>query len=136
MLKEKDLIIRVLEYADKKGAEGFWLNKMYDEEEFDLSEDEKRYIELWTCDYSQFNGILSKLQDPSDKQLRPVPRYCKYVITLDGKFKLLEYVELQEARKASKEATDWATRAFIVSIIALIASVGFSIAQIIIDNNV
>ena len=53
-----------------------------------------------------------------------------YVMKADGYFSLLEYEELEEARESSKHANKWATIALIVSIVATVCSIGFSLKQI------
>ncbi|GAB5478810.1 MAG: hypothetical protein Marn2KO_22770 [Marinobacter nauticus] len=47
-------------------------------------------------------------------------------LSVEDEFRLLEYTELKEARKASRQATYFATAALIVSVIATISSIGFS----------
>ncbi len=59
-------------------------------------------------------------------------------LNIEGYFKLLEYRELNEARKSSREAKTYAIVAILISFAAFIASIYFSIMvldqEIVIDN--
>jgi hypothetical protein len=57
-------------------------------------------------------------------------------LSVEDEFRLLEYTELKEARKASRQATYFATAALIVSVIATISSIGFSYKSSISDINI
>lgn len=50
-------------------------------------------------------------------------------MTVEDEFRLLEYVELQEARASSRSATRFATAALIISIVGTFASIGVSLCE-------
>lgn len=54
------------------------------------------------------------------------PSNRKYYLNIEGYFKLLEYRELSDARKSSKEAKIYAIAAIVISIITLLVSIYFS----------
>jgi len=51
-------------------------------------------------------------------------------LNIEGYFKLLEYRELSEARKSSREAKTYAIAAILISIATLAASIAFSIMSL------
>lgn len=55
------------------------------------------------------------------------PSNRKYYLNVEGYFKLLEYRELNDARRSSKEARTYAVVAIVLSIITLLVSIYFSI---------
>lgn len=57
-------------------------------------------------------------------------------LSVEDEFRLLEYIELKEARKASRQATYFATAALVVSVIATVFSIGFSYKSSISDVNI
>lgn len=57
-------------------------------------------------------------------------------LSVGDEFRLLEYTELKEARKASRQATYFATAALVVSIVATFSSIGFSYNSSISDINI
>jgi len=54
------------------------------------------------------------------------PSNRKYYLNIEGYFKLLDYRELNDARKSSKEARRYAVVAIAISIITLLVSIYFS----------
>ena len=57
-------------------------------------------------------------------------------LSVEDEFRLLEYTELREARKASRQATYFATAALVVSVIATVSSIGFSYKSSVSDINI
>jgi hypothetical protein len=57
-------------------------------------------------------------------------------LSVEDEFRLLEYTELKEARKASRQATYFATAALVVSVVATVSSIGFSYKSSISDINI
>lgn len=57
-------------------------------------------------------------------------------LSVEDEFRLLEYTELKEARKASRQATYFATAALFVSLIATVSSISFSYKSSISDINI
>jgi len=54
------------------------------------------------------------------------PSNRKYYLNIEGYFKLLEYRELNDARKSSKEAKQYAVAAIVIATITLLVSIYFS----------
>ena len=52
------------------------------------------------------------------------------IMTVEDEFRLLEYTELQEARASSRSATLFAAWALGISILSTLASIGFSVFEI------
>lgn len=59
-----------------------------------------------------------------------MPTEGRYILGVDSYFTLLEYDELEEARKSSKAANRWAITALAISIITVIISIVFSVIQL------
>ena len=55
---------------------------------------------------------------------------CKYTLSYDAYFNYLDYIELKEARKWSKDAEKHAKVAISIAIVSLVLSIIFSIWQI------
>lgn len=60
----------------------------------------------------------------------------KYMLTLEGKSRLLEYDELILARNSSREARHYSIIAIVISVIALVVSIGIGVLQITTIQNV
>ncbi len=52
-------------------------------------------------------------------------------LSVEDKFRLLEYTELKEARASSHSATMWAVRAFVISIISTVFAIVIGICQMV-----
>lgn len=107
MEENRDLYIKILKYCDKR-RDGFTLREI------------KRDLSLSN---SQF-GFLQRERVGADVftdmgEHRDIGKGSEQVLMLsfEGKFKLLEYIELQEARRASRIATWFATAALLISIL-------------------
>ena len=110
--KTESFYIRILKYAYEH--EDFTLNEMVEELNLTL-EQKTRLIKqihegsLFTHPWTSFS-----VSDGADKNY-------KLNISIEDHFRLIEYIELQEARKASRKATYFASAALLLSAITALA---------------
>jgi hypothetical protein len=116
----KDHYIRALEYAESRTT--FTLEQLASE--LHLSDVHKGQLALQIHQNQIFN------QNASDYINNYKERPIDLHFSVEDKFRLLNYVELQEARKSSRSATYFAVVALLVSIISLIFSACISIIQL------
>ena len=103
---EKHLINR--HPVEKKDLQKYLEDKGY---KFETKEEERLLNDLGREAFFIYVG------DPSNR---------KYYLNIEGYFKLLDYRELNEARKSSNEARKYAIMAIIISFITLFVSIYFS----------
>jgi hypothetical protein len=124
--EKNDFHIQVLKCMDDR-PEGFTLSDL------ELS------LKNLTSEQKYFLHQTLQLQNSVAFGVGTTPEsMTKYIMSFEGKFMLLEYTELKEARQASQEAMDastiaikYARLALIVSIITGIVSIITGIASII-----
>ena len=109
----KNFYIEILKYADDKRE--FILNELFDD--LKLDQEEKNLI----CQ----KLINSKLlfYNTGKEKINQTGKHSIFTISIEGKFKLLEYEELVDARQSSKEAKWIAIIAMIISAILAIGSI-------------
>ncbi len=117
---EHDIILRLIEYGVKKNT-SFNLGQAYKDLGYN---DAERKIVSRTIDAGHVLGGATT--GIVELDFRHVNVWC----TAADRFRLLEYKELQEARESASTAKKHALIAIGISIVAFIASVGFSIYQI------
>lgn len=106
-MKKPDLHINILEYCNNH-LEGFTINEL--KKDLSLSELEVKFLteEIGGSDLvARTNKYRSEDNNDFNNEI--------LILSFEGKFKLLEYTELQEARKTAKEA-------FILAIISIFIS--------------
>ena len=59
---------------------------------------------------------------------------CKYIINLDSKFKYIDFIELQEARKNAKSARNFSVVAIVISLISIVVALLIT-QNVRLDNN-
>ena len=116
--KPRNIYLDTLEYGEKqligrraitrKQLQKYLEDKGY---KFSTNEEKRLLKDLARETFFIFVG------DPSNR---------KYYLNVEGYFKLLEYRELSDARKSSKEAKKYAIAAIVISIITLAISIYFS----------
>ena len=116
----KDHYIRALEYADSKSE--FTIKDLVTE--ISLSTIQETQLALQIHEKQIFQ------QNDSDYINNYKNRDIKLHLSVDDKFRLLNYVSLEEARSSSKEAKFLAIAAFVVSIFTSIISTCLSMQQI------
>lgn len=130
MKKAKNIYLDALEYGEKQlikkqQIEKKDLKKHLEDKGYRFSTREERRL-LNDLGREAFHIYVG---DPSNR---------KYYLNIEGYFKLLEYRELGDARKSSKEARTYAIVAILISIATFIASIYFSIRvleqKIVIDD--
>lgn len=134
MRHQRSLYIQLLEYGKSKLS--FTLNDL--KNEFKLDSGEKLNSEQ----------ILTIIRQINDKMIFYTNGYTlsgsddsfqnsiKLYFSVEDEFRLLDYVELMEARKASKQANYWAIGALLISIAGSAISIYFSNKQIESDVNI
>ena len=115
---DNDIYIRVLEFARKRGSEGF----SYKEFKEEFGED-KEAIFVSALTNSSFSHMRGK-----GEGVGTFDSY--YILSFEGRFKLFEYFELKAAQRSSLVATRFAMAALVVSVIATIFSIYYSNLQI------
>jgi hypothetical protein len=103
----QSIYVEFLKWADSKGLEGF--------SEQDVVE---RFGE-------EIQPVLLSAKKSQALVYKDVPGVCQgeyQVLSLDGKFKLLDHQELVEAKAATREAKRQARVAFTLSILSLVAA--------------
>ncbi|EKD44209.1 MAG: hypothetical protein ACD_71C00213G0004 [uncultured bacterium (gcode 4)] len=101
----KDFYIELLKYANKKNE--FILNELF--EDLNLNQEEKNLF----CERLIHSKLLFDSTSKSDI----------FMISIKGRFKLLEHEELTEARISSKQAKYIAISAIIISALLAICSI-------------
>lgn len=128
--KQRNIYLDALEYGEKQlikrqAITPKKLKKYLESEGYKFSTDAEKQL---LRDVSH-DGFHIYVGDPANR---------KYFLNTEGYFKLLEYRELSDARKSSKEARTYAIAAILISIATLIASIYFSIRvleqKIVIDD--
>lgn len=116
--KQGNIYLDALEYGEKQ------LIKKQQIEKKDLKKHlEDKGYKFSTKEEKQLLNDLGReafhiyVGDPSNR---------KYYLNIEGYFKLLEYRELNDARKSSKEAKIFAIAAIVISFITLLVSIYFS----------
>ncbi len=130
---KKDIFIKLLEYGNGH-PEGFNYSKILNDKKLNLNDWEKeitrKYLENafrnLGCDIVLETLFLVIKVSGSDY----TNDNFKYIINRDSRFKYIDYLELEEAQLASKQASKNALAAIKIAIIALIISIFFSILQI------
>ncbi|MBT6994396.1 MAG: hypothetical protein HN952_05505 [Candidatus Cloacimonetes bacterium] len=117
MKKRSDFYVKILKYAESKGVNGFTFEELY--KDLKLNENEKGFLNLHTMG-----------QEPSIFWWADEKRTKKVALTFEGKFKLLEFEELEQARKSSRNAMRVAIFAIIISIVTGISSINYSKKQL------
>jgi len=132
-MKEDDIFIQLLEYGVEVGIEGTSSEEMiYWARERGLIVDYRKFekdSEEWVKGIRK-ERLLNRLFEESFIQTRIPSHGTGHVRhTLSGEYRsrLLEYYELQEARKASKDANRNSMFAIGIAIISLIVSIGASV---------
>lgn len=108
-----DKYIEILKFADKQSK--FTLQDI--KEKVELSDDEVGTLALHVQQGSLF---INKYGSSYIRDWKQQDLYL--TISVEDKFRLLEYTELQEARTASRRATYFAGAALVVSIVATVIS--------------
>jgi hypothetical protein len=108
--KNKNIYIRILEYGNDH-PDGFSLFQIRDD--LGLSEDMFKLINV-----ESYGEGGSRVFLPAGKinKCKYGTEITKFILSFEGKFKLLEYKELEEARRSSLCATIFASLAIIISI--------------------
>jgi hypothetical protein len=111
-MKDNDFYIKLLKWADAR--ETFTLKDI--QKEFNISDDQ-----IGVISHQIRNRQLFSTNSPMgfDAKLKQT----KLWMSVEDKFRLIEYDELKEAREASKNATYFASAALVISILTLIASI-------------
>jgi len=125
-MKKDDLYIAILKHGYDKINEGVTYDSVRQHLEklgysFDADDNISRLHKLFYETFSLHTG--KKTRGTVDSE-------SKYYIDIDAYFKLVEYTELKEARRASKNATYFAIIAIVISIVAFGFSIYFSIKQL------
>jgi len=116
MNEKKDLYIRALEFAEKK--EIFTFHDLC--ENINPNKTQKELLELQIDKGQLFFYRSHSFLTANNKNV------VYLFFTVEDKFRLLEYVELKEARSASNTATYFAVAALFISIVFFIISICFS----------
>lgn len=119
---ETDLYIKVLKYA-KNNPNGITLNDI--REKFDLNGKETEVVKKQLCT-SHGGSPPPLITETTQPNQRGEGREKLYILSFNGTMRLLEYEELEQARKSSR-------RALYVAIAALLTSILVGIFQIGID---
>ena len=104
-MKEKDIHIEILKWA--KNNPSFTSDELISK-----FPDEKQFLEI-EIDKKE-NSIFTKRKSGESKE---------FLLSFEGRFKLLQYQELEEARKSSK----WAIRIAIIAIIITLTALASQI---------
>lgn len=130
--KEEDLYIRVLKWAYEQDY--FTYSQLREALGISAgSHDDRKLIEhigrrsLLYIDTSTIDSHGSK---PIEKFLTRNPDERVLAISLDDRFKLLEYTELEEARASSRTATRFAGWALTISAISTMSSIIFNVISL------
>jgi hypothetical protein len=121
--EKNDLHIRVLKYMDDH-PEGFTLSGLKLSLK-NLTSDQTIFLDQTMQLHNSIAFAVAMTPAPESESEK------KYIISFEGKFMLLEYTELKEARQASQEAMDASTIAIKYAGWALIVSIITGIASII-----
>lgn len=105
----KDLYIQLLKYADHKVE--FTMQELFND--LNLNQEEKDLF-AWQLIHNKL--LFDNVRISANAE-------TIFTISVEGKFKLLEYEELTEARISSKEAKKQAFRAIIISWVFALASI-------------
>lgn len=120
MSTQKDHYIRALEYAESRST--FTLDELA--KSVGLTPEQKAQLALQIHQNQIFNQNASDYINNYEK--RPIDLH----FSVEDKFRLLNYVALQEARGSSKSATWFAAFALVLSIISLVVSAYLSYMQL------
>ncbi|MCG7983494.1 MAG: hypothetical protein JAY90_12205 [Candidatus Thiodiazotropha lotti] len=122
-MQEKSIFIRVLRYGAEKGLSGFtldqyrdWLLSLPEVQDKDSIEYNRGHTLLEECFY--YGGYADKEQ-----------KLHHYVLKNEYYFRLVEYQELEESRKAARSANRNSTIAISISVLAIVSSVFLSYRQ-------
>lgn len=134
MSSQKDIFIRVIEYAVQRNG-SFLMSDMV--QSLELEGAQLRMI----CDQIGRGNLLAHNHrdgspfrgDPNfaNREYMSQDVWCSAI----DRFRLLEYQELQEARKSAQDANKQASRALIVAIVAIVISAGAAFWQVTTDVN-
>jgi len=103
---ENDIYIKVLKFALERGDEGL----SYQEFKEEFGNDKEA---IW------ISALKNQSLTHMDKEEVTTGTYTSYyILSFEARFKLIEYLELQEARSSSKIATRIAISALVVSIVS------------------
>jgi len=121
---DKPIFIRLLEYGEKVSLEGTNMKAVKD------WAIENKYLAVpGSSDYENRYWLLNNLFNESFSKSREAKGEV-WVLKNEYYFRLLEYRELEEARKASTQANRNAFWAIVIAIIALICSLAIGYFQI------
>ncbi len=119
--ENSDLYINILRYAYKK-SEGFTLIEL----KKDLSLGDEHFAFLWNdLHYSKLFTKTNKYRIPNNQDWNNEV----LLLSFEGRFKLVEYDQLEEAKESGKKAT-------IIAIIAILISIAVAFYQIVIPQEV
>ena len=121
--REKDLYIRVVEYAVAKDGP-FDLNQMY--EDLALDDNKKRML----TDQIDNRYLLATNCCGQIPRRLSCGACVEVWCSARDRFRLLEYQELHDARRSSKKANLFATVAIMISMVSFTASILFSLYEI------
>lgn len=134
--EEEDLYIRILKWADSRHS--FFYSELlvamgiksdsYDDIRLRLQISNGKFLYLEAAALKAWNTaqISRKLSSKGESDS------YKLSMSVEDKFHLIEYTELKEARDSSRKATLFAAWALVIAIISLLASIGFSVYELII----
>jgi hypothetical protein len=134
----KDFFIRLLEFGERY-PEGFNYSEIINDSGLGLSKWEtclvEKYLEHAWKNEQTFGrgGGFPSFETPFLSVVRKGDQNndeSKFIIGVEAKFKYIDYLELREARLASKQANKNALTAIIIAIFTLLLSIYFSNAQI------
>ena len=125
MKQKDDLYIALLKYGEDKLEKGVIFSdiKQYlEKNQYSISDERLR--RLFTDTYEPF--------DPKDnKGWDNIEDDSTLTLSLESKFRLIDYQELQNANRSSRKATYWAAGAMAISILSIIISSIISYQQLI-----
>ncbi len=125
-MKKDDLYIAILKHGYDKIREGVTYSSVWQYLNglgYDVGPDDNTplYHRIFHETFSHQKGKEFRKQ---------IDRDTKCFIDMEAYFQLLEYIELKEARSASKKATYFAFAAIVISIVAMGFSIYFSNKQL------
>jgi len=135
---KKDFFIRLLEYGERH-PKGFNLKQVTSDKRLKLNDWEKRLVEKYienSCKNETMYGAggFPNLETPF-LAVQRLGKYHednnKFIISLDSRFKYIDYLELKEARQSAQKANKNAIIAISIAIVTLLISIIFSIIQIV-----
>lgn len=116
MSTKKNIYIRILKYANRKGE--FTMDELYDE--LKLNQKQKDFV-------NSGRGTTGLICNTGRIKEEGTNKNSTFTISAEGTFKLLEYEELEEARKSSKWAMRFAIIAMLLTILSVIAQMVYPI---------